>query len=59
MLKVNIIVSEESTFSGALTVYFNCGGVTGIKKIENSSLKFTKADTVNTQSYISSPPKST
>ena len=59
MLTVNIIVEEESTFSGIITLYFNNGGVRGIEKVDNSSLKFKKADTYKPETNFISQSKST
>ena len=50
MLKVNIIVNKESTFSGAMTFYFNDGGVRGIK-VDNDLLEFQKIE-IKPETYV-------
>ena len=54
MLKVNIYLETESTFSGSMTLYFNAGGVRGVK-VDNRSLKFYKADSIKPERILESP----
>ena len=45
MLNIHIVLDEVSTFSGSVTLYFNCGGIRGAKAGDRS-LKFSRTDSV-------------
>lgn len=54
MLILNVVLDQPSSFTGTVTVVFNCGGVRAVKA-EGRSLKVVKADSVQPVSILDRP----